>query len=300
MRVLIVRCGATAQSLTLLPPDRAGSGLRPEVVDLPEVPERKDLRFLDDAAHDALAHDPTPSLDQIAAQPDVRHLGKPQPAPQAPHLRERLRVVVAGTDAGLSAVLTRAMRADYLWVEFGYVPVEASPAQRNWSLPIGAGGLPLALHGEVRPAPLIRSDKALAVAGSAVVEEAHGAEYVGEIVVDDHTILYRRPETTTSAAVIPRTGAFGARLVPMTTAPGIAAAPLITPAHPPEGGGLTARWRRLVRPYGQLDDSAVATGRAVQTGGEGIRVTVDAVPSPRPVKRATFYRHLRDLQIVRP
>ncbi|MGV3155127.1 ATP-binding cassette domain-containing protein, partial [Corynebacterium sp. 32222D000BW] len=40
-------------------------------------------------------------------------------------------------------------------------------------------------------------------------------------------------------------------------------------------------------------------GRAVQAGGPELRVTVDGVSRPRPVDRVTFYRHLRDLQVVR-
>jgi len=44
----------------------------------------------------------------------------------------------------------------------------------------------------------------------------------------------------------------------------------------------------------------VRTGRAVQAGGPQLRVIVDSVPHKRPVTRVTFYRHLRDLQIVRP
>ena len=44
----------------------------------------------------------------------------------------------------------------------------------------------------------------------------------------------------------------------------------------------------------------ISTGRAVQAGGPQLRVIVDSVPHKRPVTRVTFYRHLRDLQIVRP
>ena len=173
MRVLILRCGPAAQGLN------APAGA--EVLDLPQVPARGDLRVLDAAARAVLPEDPTPSLDEIAARPDVRHLGAPGPAPQAPFIDDALRVVVVGSDAALSAVLTRAMRADFLWVEFGYVPVEPSPAATNWALPMGAGAFPLAVHGAVNPAPLIRSDRGLAVAGSALLEDfAHG-EYTGAV-----------------------------------------------------------------------------------------------------------------------
>ncbi|WP_304325059.1 hypothetical protein [Corynebacterium frankenforstense] len=310
MRVLILRCGPAAQGLN------APAGA--EVLDLPQVPARGDLRVLDAAARAVLPEDPTPSLDEIAARPDVRHLGAPGPAPQAPFIDDALRVVVVGSDAALSAVLTRAMRADFLWVEFGYVPVEPSPAATNWALPVGAGAFPLAVHGAVNPAPLIRSDRGLAVAGSALLEDfAHG-EYTGEIIVDNATILLRkgedpvsrprasssRPRTSSSRArtpKAPRRGLFGARLVPMTDAPGIAAAVLTTPYSPVDAGrGPLARLRGALRPHGEVDESSLRAGRAVQSGGRDILVTVDGVPAKRPVKRATFYRHMRDLQIVRP
>lgn len=310
MRVLILRCGPAAQGLN------APAGA--EVLDLPQVPARGDLRVLDAAARAVLPEDPTPSLDEIAARPDVRHLGAPGPAPQAPFIDDALRVVVVGSDAALSAVLTRAMRADFLWVEFGYVPVEPSPAATNWALPVGAGAFPLAVHGAVNPAPLIRSDRGLAVAGSALLEDfAHG-EYTGEIIVDDATILFRkgedpvsRPRTSSSrprasssrarTPKAPRRGLFGARLVPMTDAPGVVAAVLTTPYSPAETGrGPLARLRGALRPHGEVDEASLRTGRAVQSGGRDILVTVDGVPAKRPVKRATFYRHMRDLQIVRP
>ena len=174
------------------------------------------------------------------------------------------------------------------------------------------------MHGAVNPAPLIRSDRGLAVAGSALLEDfAHG-EYTGEIIVDNATILFRkgedpvsrprasssRPRTSSSRArtpKAPRRGLFGARLVPMTDAPGIVAAVLTTPYSPAETGrGPLARLRGALRPHGEVDEASLRTGRAVQSGGRDILVTVDGVPAKRPVKRATFYRHMRDLQIVRP
>ena len=88
MRVLILRCGPAAQGLN------APAGA--EVLDLPQVPARGDLRVLDAAARAVLPEDPTPSLDEIAARPDVRHLGAPGPAPQAPFIDDALRVVVVG------------------------------------------------------------------------------------------------------------------------------------------------------------------------------------------------------------
>ncbi|MEK0373125.1 hypothetical protein WNN43_04985 [Corynebacterium mastitidis] len=316
MRTIFLHCGPTP-----LP-------LGPDAHQLSEVPTRQELALIDAAAAQALPHDPTPSLDEIAAQPDVTHLAEPRPAPQASALAEPLRVVVIGSDAALSAVLTRAMRADYLWAEFGYVPTGDSPAATNWGLPGGrsalADALALAAEAPVRPAPLIRTDSGLAVAGSATLTHWNNTEYTGEIIVDDHRLLLHGNNEC------PLFGHYGARLVPMTTAPGVAAVELRTPAAgtPAEGaagrrgsglGALVSRrvgprgverlWnspgtRWLVRgaeqPVGVVDPATLATGRAVQSGGENIRVTVDGVSAKRPVKRVTFYRHLRDLQIARP
>ena len=70
MRFLFLRCGAP------------GVDLPAEAYDLSAVPSRKELSLIDAAATNLLPHDPTPSLDEIAAQPDVRHLGAPAAAPQ--------------------------------------------------------------------------------------------------------------------------------------------------------------------------------------------------------------------------
>ena len=271
MRVLLLRCGDVSLSA---PPEVS-------VHDLPAIPSRKDLRFLDEVAADILPVDPTPSLDDIAAQPDVEHLSTPAVAPQAGFVSERLRVIVAGTDAALSAVLTRMMRADYLWADVGFVPVGPSTAAQNWGLSTSLdAALEGALRGDVHPVPLIRTDAGIAVAGSATITDWDGKEITGEIIVDDHVLV--RHESGTY-------GHIGARLVPMTNAPGIAAVRIITAP------------RRLFRrtSHELFDAPTLTTGRAVQAGGPALAVTVDGVRHKRPLERVTFYRHLRDLQIVR-
>ena len=65
------------------------------------------------------------------------------------------------------------------------------------------------------------------------------------------------------------------------------------------GAWLRSKFFSPVVP-GQLDEYTVCTGRAVQAGGPELRVVVDGVSAKRPVNRVTFYRHLRDLQVVRP
>ncbi|HHU66839.1 MAG TPA: hypothetical protein GXZ33_03185 [Corynebacterium sp.] len=254
------------------------------------MPGRRDLSLLDDAAHDLLPEDPTPSLDDIARQPDVEHLTTPALAPQAPHLPEPLRVVVVGTDAALSAVLTRMMRGDYLWAEVAFVPVGDSVAARNWGLD---DPWTVALDGTVRPVPLIRTDLGIAVAGSATITAWEPGEITAEVIVNDHVLL--RHEAREG---VPFDGVFGARLVPMLDAPGIAAVRM----REPEKLELNFRQRLAHRFSGStpLDPDSLATGRAVQAGGPALAVTIDGVRHKRPLERSTFYRHLRDLQIIRP
>ena len=261
-----------------------------------EIPTRQELKELDAYAREILPEDPTPSLDDIAAQPDVRHLGKPAPAPQAQYLREPLRVIVAGSDAALSAVLTRMMRGDYLWAEVGFVPTTgASTAATNWGLPEDpAAAWALALDGAVKPVPLIRNDAGLAVAGSATIAEWTNEPITGEIIVDDAVLLRADRDKHT----------FGAKLVPMVEDPGILAAKAVSPV---DGKANVVQRKRGLLSFlrtdpapGQLDPASVLTGRAVQAGGPQLRVSVDGESAKRPVTRVTFYRHLRDLQVVRP
>ena len=331
MRLLILRCGDVLPEVSGDLRDRVPESARVELHQLSEVPARRELRFLDEAAKEILPTDPTPSLDEISAQPDVDHLTTPGPAPQLPHLKERLRVVVLGTDAALSAVLTRMMRADYLWAEVAFIPVGGTTAGRNWGLPDAVPeALELALRGEVRPVPLIRNDAGLAVAGSATISQWEGEEITGEIIVDDHVLLRHLGGEGTRFD-----GIFGARIVPMTDAPGIAAVRAVSPVAAEAGGeaeeagrtpGLRRRlgtwladsvsprtaqnlsemsgvgWllRGVSAPAGRLDPESLATGRAVQAGGPSLAGVVDGVAGRRAVERTTFYRHLRDLQIVRP
>lgn len=243
--------------------------------DLPEDPTQKDLRFLTEIAREVLPEDPTPSLDEIQASPNVSHLGEPSFAPQQPP--ERVRVIVSGSDRALGLVLTRLMRADVMWVEVGYVPVDRqSPAAMVW----GAGDVALAVEGAVRPMPSVRTDFGEVVAGSAELHTGNGsAPFAGEVVVDSEVLVAPKKE-------------YGARLVPTADAPGLVAVPFVSPLVP------TRRFLRR-QPVRRTDSSRVLAGRALQSGGEEIAVLIDGTPRPRPVSRVTFYRHLRDIQSVR-
>lgn len=239
---------------------------------LPPIPTQRELKFLEGVARAALPVDLTPSLDDIQRQPDVKPLGAPQPAPQQP-LRD-VRLVVIGSDAALSAVLTRLMRQDDMWIQVGFVPAAPSTVAENWNL--GKDAYRFALEGSPQPAALIRDDTGIAVAGAATITDWDNGELVGEIIVDDHVLLHSELQKQN----------FGARLVPTMGAPGIAAVKRINPKS-----GLFRK---------EFDPRTLATGRALQVGGKNLRVTVDGVTRKRPVERATFYRHLRDAQLVLP
>lgn len=327
MRIAYLACGSAAHLPARADLDAlAAPAATVTIHQLDARPHRKELRFLDELAHEVLPHDPTPSLDEIAQRPDVSHLGEPGPPPQSPE--EELRVVVAGDDAALSAVLTRMMRGDYLWAPVGYVPTDpTSAAATNWSLP-GArpGQLALALRGRPQPVPVIRNDQGVVVAGVATVTHSDGGAFEGEIIVDDTTLVQQQIRP----ANVRFFSQFGARLVPTIGAPGIAALRIMTPPAGSGSGssrrGLRARLsdrvvdsigpqqaqsfyetpalRWLVSaaeaPTGGVDPRTTTYGRALQAGGNRMLVTVDGVEAKRPVDRVTFYRHLRDLQIARP
>ena len=286
MRVLILRCGQAAAELVLPATLHRSAGV--EIFSLPAVPARGNLKFLSDHTTELLPDDPTPSLEEIQAQPRVEHQAAPQLAPQQPVMP--LRIIVLGSDAALSAVLTRLMRADALWPQIGFVPItdaardDESTAARNWSLPTDpAAALKLALTGEVKPVPLIRNDAGQAVAGSATITQWDGGAMTGEIIVDDATLVQQdaRGLADGSSAGSGSATAFGARLVPMLSAPGIAAAAHTAQQKP---RGLFARWRKnkgttqdADANVGKLDPSTLVTGRAVQAGGPEMAVHVDGV-----------------------
>ncbi|WP_297005155.1 hypothetical protein [uncultured Corynebacterium sp.] len=297
MATVVLACGT-------LPPTLAEAA--PDAVRLADVPGRRELKLLDALASAHLPVDPTPSLDEIAAQPDVPHQADPRPAPQTPD--EPVRVVVIGSDAALAAVVTRLMRIDALWISVGYVPVDTagrkSLTAHVWGLDAeqlpASAALDHALTGTPQPTALIRDDAGIATLGCAEIFHA-GTTMVGEVIVDSETLFLNDTETAWNG----RPGPYGARFVPTTGTPGLAATRLTTPslwdeaaaAHPPKkplfgllGGGAVP---------GGVDPEVVLTGRALQAGGESLTVVRDGVTHPRTVGSVTFYRHLRDGQFVR-
>jgi len=88
MRLVVLRCGTDIA----VPPST-------QLIDVKAVPTRQELKALDSLAAEVLPEDPTPSLAEIAAQPDVAHLGTPQYAPQP--ISDPLRAGVVGSAGAL-------------------------------------------------------------------------------------------------------------------------------------------------------------------------------------------------------
>ncbi|QDZ41869.1 hypothetical protein [Corynebacterium sp. sy039] len=280
MRLVLLHCGA---------PKGAAPTQEFESFELPQIPTQKQLKFLEAICKEMLPTDPTPTLEEIMQQPNVAHMGAPVRAPQCP--TEELRIIVSGTDASLSTVLTRLMRSDTMWASVAYLPTEKSVAAKNWGLPVDSleSLLNLAVSGEIKPVPVIRDDSAHVVAGHAIIEQWENREFTGEIILDDATLLNHQARKRT-----PQYGKFGAKLVPMIDAPGLIAGVMNTSSV-----SRRSLWGRVL-PKSSVEEESVHTGRALQAGGVAIRVSIDGVARTRPVDRVTFYRHLRDAQIVRP
>jgi hypothetical protein len=204
-------------------------------------------------------------LDPVLADPDLR------------------RLVVAGTDADLAAVLQRLLRADRLGVELAYVPADRrSAAARIWGLPHGPAALDLARHGTARAVPLVRDDAGGVLVGRAEVRAIHGEAYCDAVLAlrgaARRLVVTPRPEGAGGASVDGTTGGIAVR------------------------AGLTGRLPdgrvRAVAPTARAGRGA-ATGRAVQVGCLPAALVRDGVPHPRPVTRWAWYRHVADWLLVR-
>ncbi|MGE3287816.1 MAG: hypothetical protein AB7J32_17215 [Pseudonocardia sp.] len=181
------------------------------------------------------------------------------------------RLVVAGTDADLAAVLVRLLRTERLDVEVAYVPADrSSDAARTWGLPRGRSARELALHGTARPVPLVRDDVGGVLAGRGEIRGLRGECYC------DETLVLR------------------------------GGAPRLVVAPTPAGIAVRAgRGRRLpsgaVRAVAQTARTGrgAAIGRAVQIGCLPATVLCDGVAHPRPMERFTWFRHTSDWLLVR-
>ncbi|QAU51583.1 hypothetical protein CPELA_01415 [Corynebacterium pelargi] len=259
MRHVILNCGVAPIEST-------------ESYELSALPTRSELKILNAITKEVLPEDPTPSLEEIAASPDVAHLGEPGFAPQL--IDDPLRFIVHGDDAALAAIITRLMRIDAMWAEIAFLPSKESSLAQAWNLPADRD---FAFDAPVKPKPLIRDDAGQAVAHQAIISDWDDKKLDGEIIVDD--------------AVLLRGKHYGASLISTMDAPGVAGQVILSPANPT---GLLAKFRQASK---RAD--TIYSGRAMQAGGANLRISIDGVSRKRPVQRATFYRHLRDLQSVR-
>jgi hypothetical protein len=239
--------------------------------------------------------------------PDVRRVtvpARPARADVDPLLAEGdlRRLVVAGTDADLAAVLVRMLRTGRLDVELAFVPADRrSTAARVWGLPDGAAALELARHGRARPAPLVRDDVGNVLVGRAELRGPGGGRLHGEAYCDGDLVLRggaRRLVVTPWPAAAP---------IPLDpAAPAQGTAPAVGEPAPPAvavraglTGGLPDGRLRAV-PATARAGRGCGVGRAVQVGCLPATLVHDGVAHPRPVTRCAWYRHVADWLLVRP
>jgi hypothetical protein len=204
------------------------------------------------------------AVERVPARP-----GRDALDPLLGRLGER-RLVVAGTDADLAAVVLRLLRTERL----GTVPVGYVPARPDESAAAAAFGLPaqldqalrIALHGDPDPVPVIRDDAGGVLVGLGVIRPLRGVVYC-----DDDQVLRGQASR-------------------MEVAPDPAASPDTS------ADGLVVRvWRGGLFRRGHIE----ARGRAVQIGCVPTRPMCDGVAYERQVRRWTWYRHTEDLRLIR-
>jgi hypothetical protein len=189
------------------------------------------------------------------------------------------RLVVAGTDADLAAVLLRLLRTERLGIELAYVPVDRrSAAARVWGVPFGATAVELARQGVAQPVPLVRDDGGGVLVGRGEVRSVYGEAYCDEVLALRGS----------------------ARRLVVTPWPGDGGgAGGVTVRASRWGGGEPDGRVRPVAPRARSGHGA-ATGRAVQLGCLPATLVRDGVAHPRPVTRWAWYRHVADWLLVRP
>lgn len=180
-----------------------------------------------------------------------------------PLLERAARLVVAGPDAALAAVLVRLWRRERLDIPVALLPTPDSEAARVWGLPSGPADLvALARDGSPRSAPLVRDDRGSVVAGVHRV----GA-FTGEVYCDQHLVA-RGP--TAGVEIRPD----------------------------PEGHGVTVTATGLSRWAGRRAGRVTHVhGRAVQIGCRPAPVERDGLPD-RPIERRSWYPHATDWWVV--
>lgn len=171
------------------------------------------------------------------------------------------KLIVAGTDADLAAVVLRLLRKNVLTTtSVGYVPADKRSAVAALQ---GLPGTPqqaldLALTGTARPMPLIRDDAGGVLVGRGVIPRIRAG-----VAYCDDTVALRGD----ARSIEVHAGSDG--LVVTVTR-----------------GGL----RRRKQEY---------RGRALQLGTDPVVPILDGVAYPRPMQRWTWYRHTEDLRLIR-
>ena len=175
------------------------------------------------------------------------------------------RLVVAGTDADLAAVVLRLLRWELVaGTALGYVPADpaGSAVAGLWGLPEDTGrAVEVALRGEVDPVPLVRDDAGGVLVGLGRIGPVRGVAYC-----DDTTALR-----------------------------GKAHAVEVTP-DPEARTGLIVRVLRRGLLGRRVQEFR---GRAFQLGSLPVHPVRDGERHPRPMTRWTWYRHTEDLRVAR-
>jgi hypothetical protein len=201
-----------------------------------------------------------PAVHEVPERPGKDDLAEPMAALERGDPSNRL--VVAGTDADLAAVVLRLVRTERLAdVAVAYLPADSrSAVAAIWSLPTDpARAADLALRGDPDAVPLVRDDS-----GGVLLGRGELAPMRGVVWCDDQLVMR-----------------------------GQASRLEVTPSAP---DGVAVRAARI----GVLGlRSSSAVGRAVQVGCMPAGVTCDGVPHDRPVTRWTWYRHTEPLRLVR-
>jgi hypothetical protein len=194
-----------------------------------------------------------------------------------PWLDDATRLVVAGSDAALAAVVVRLLRRERLDLPVAFVPGSpSSEAAVVWGLPTDpAAALDLAYDGVASPAPLIRDDRGSVIAGVHRVGPFSGVSFCDEheLVRGEADGLAARPDPAADTR-----GGLG-----------------------PGGGGVavTLRQRRRFRRAREH----TTFGRAATVGirpGTVAAASRDGVDDAKPLERRSWYRHTADWHLVRP
>lgn len=95
------------------------------------------------------------------------------------------RVIVAGTDADLGALVRHLMRSERLDVEVGYLAAgRSSDAAAAWGLPVrAAAAVKVAVEGRAEPVPLIRDDSGGVLMGRGELHDVQGEAYCDDTLV---------------------------------------------------------------------------------------------------------------------